>query len=115
MVRLHPLQPAKRQARRRHRADHAPPAREPALGRHPRDDPAGHVLAQEPCEVVRPPAIAEDDERHRVETVFVVAVQLLSGTRCTVAADRTVEMSEADAAPLLRAGWTRADNRNQPQ
>src|SRR5215470_11603694 len=34
------------------------------------DDLAGHVLAQEPWEVVRLPAIAEDDERHRVETVF---------------------------------------------
>jgi hypothetical protein len=28
------------------------------------------VLAQEPREVVRLPATAEDDERHRVETVF---------------------------------------------
>jgi hypothetical protein len=28
------------------------------------------VLAQEPWEVVRLPAIAEDDDRHRVETVF---------------------------------------------
>jgi hypothetical protein len=28
------------------------------------------VLAQEPWEVVRLPAIAEDDELHRVETVF---------------------------------------------
>jgi hypothetical protein len=28
------------------------------------------VLAQEPWEVVRLPAIADDDELHRVETVF---------------------------------------------
>jgi hypothetical protein len=28
------------------------------------------MLAQEPWEVLRLPAIAEDDERHRVETVF---------------------------------------------
>ena len=34
------------------------------------DDLAGHVLAQEEWEVVRLPAIAEADERHRVETVF---------------------------------------------
>ena len=34
------------------------------------DDLAGHVLAQEEWEVVRLPAIAEEDERHRVETVF---------------------------------------------
>jgi predicted phage terminase large subunit-like protein len=34
------------------------------------DDLAGHVLAQEPWEVVRLPAIAEDDELFRVETVF---------------------------------------------
>jgi predicted phage terminase large subunit-like protein len=34
------------------------------------DDLAGHVLAQEPWEVVRLPAIVEDDELHRVETVF---------------------------------------------
>ena len=34
------------------------------------DDLAGHVLAQEPWEVVRLPAIADDDELHRVETVF---------------------------------------------
>jgi hypothetical protein len=70
MVRPHPLQSTERQARRCHRADHAPPAREPALRRDPRDDLAGHVLAQEPWEVVRLPAIAEDDDRHRVETVF---------------------------------------------
>jgi hypothetical protein len=36
-------------------------------------------------------------------------VQLLSGIRRNVAADGTVEMSETDAAPLLRAGWVRAD------
>ena len=34
------------------------------------DDLAGHVLTQEPWEVVRLPAIADDDEGHRVETVF---------------------------------------------
>jgi hypothetical protein len=34
------------------------------------DDLAGHVLAPEPWEVVRLPAIAEDGECHRVETVF---------------------------------------------
>ena len=34
------------------------------------DDLAGHVLAQEEWEVVRLPAIADEDERHRVETVF---------------------------------------------
>ena len=34
------------------------------------DDLAGHVLAQEPWEVVRLPAIADEDELHRVETVF---------------------------------------------
>ena len=31
---------------------------------------AGHVLGQEPWEVVRLPAIADDEELHRVETVF---------------------------------------------
>jgi len=30
----------------------------------------GHVMAQEDWDVVRLPAIAEADERHRVETVF---------------------------------------------
>ena len=34
------------------------------------DDLAGHVLEQEPWEVVRLPAIADDDERHQAETVF---------------------------------------------
>jgi len=34
------------------------------------DDLTGHVLAQEEWEVVRLPAIADEDERHRVETVF---------------------------------------------
>jgi predicted phage terminase large subunit-like protein len=34
------------------------------------DDLAGHVLAQEPWEVVCIPAIADQDELHRVETVF---------------------------------------------
>jgi hypothetical protein len=45
-------------------------AREPALGRDPGDDLAGHVLAQEPWEVVRLPAIAHDDGLRRVETVL---------------------------------------------
>ena len=36
-------------------------------------------------------------------------VPMLSGIRRTVVADDTVEMTEADAAPLLRAGWLRAD------
>jgi predicted phage terminase large subunit-like protein len=34
------------------------------------DDLAGHVMAQEDWDVVRLPAIAEEDEQHRVETVF---------------------------------------------
>ena len=34
------------------------------------DDLAGHVLTQEPWEVVRLPAIADEEELHRVETVF---------------------------------------------
>jgi hypothetical protein len=37
----------------------------------------------------------------------VGAVQLLSGAHRNVSADGTVEMSESDAAPLLRAGWVR--------
>jgi hypothetical protein len=39
----------------------------------------------------------------------VSCVQLLSGIRRNVAADGTVEMSETDAAPLLRAGWVQVD------
>src|SRR3984893_12591235 len=34
------------------------------------DDLAGHVLEQEPWEVVRLSAIAEEDEAYRIETVF---------------------------------------------
>jgi hypothetical protein len=34
------------------------------------DDLAGHVMAQEDWDVVRLPALAEEDELHRVETVF---------------------------------------------
>src|SRR5439155_22779843 len=34
------------------------------------DDLAGHVLEQEPWEVVRLPAIADEDELHRFEGVF---------------------------------------------
>jgi predicted phage terminase large subunit-like protein len=37
----------------------------------------------------------------------VSCVQLLSGIRRNVAADGTVETSETDAEPLLRAGWVR--------
>ena len=37
----------------------------------------------------------------------VRAVQLLSGIHRNIAADRTVEMSESDAA--LRAGWVRTE------
>jgi predicted phage terminase large subunit-like protein len=39
----------------------------------------------------------------------VGAVQLLSGVHRNIGADGTVEMTDADAAPLLRAGWVRAD------
>jgi hypothetical protein len=45
----------------------------------------------------------------------VGAVQLLSGLHRNVATDGTVEMSEADAAPLLRAGWVRVDASDPPQ
>ena len=34
------------------------------------DDLVGHVLEQEPWEVVRLPAIADDDELHRFDGVF---------------------------------------------
>ena len=34
------------------------------------DDPVGHILAQEPWEVVRFPAIAEADEVHQIETIW---------------------------------------------
>jgi hypothetical protein len=34
-------------------------------------------------------------------------VQLFSGVHRAVAADGTVEMMEADAAPLVQAGWVR--------
>ena len=40
-------------------------------------------------------------------------VQLFSGTHRGVAPDGTVEMSEADAAPLLRAGWLQVDPGDQ--
>ena len=36
-------------------------------------------------------------------------VQLFSGIHRAVAADGTVDMSETDAEPLLRAGWMRAE------
>jgi hypothetical protein len=39
----------------------------------------------------------------------VGAVQLLSGIHRNVLADGTIEMTETDAAPLLRAGWARVD------
>ena len=39
----------------------------------------------------------------------VSQVQLLSGIRRTIAADGTIDVTEADAAPLLRAGWVRLD------
>ena len=40
----------------------------PALGRDPRDDLAGHVQAQDDWELVRFPAIAEDDQTYGVDT-----------------------------------------------
>jgi len=40
-------------------------------------------------------------------------VQLFSGIHRAVAADATVEMTESDAAPLLRAGWARVDPSDQ--
>jgi hypothetical protein len=36
-------------------------------------------------------------------------VQLFSGIHRAVAADGTVEMTEPDAAPLLRPGWVRVE------
>jgi hypothetical protein len=45
----------------------------------------------------------------------VGAVQLLSGVHRNIGADGTVEMTDADAAPLLRAGWVRADTEDLPQ
>ena len=44
---------------------------------------------------------------HRRQLFFIKSVlRLLS-----VAADSTVDMSEANAEPLLRAGWARVDDR----
>jgi hypothetical protein len=45
----------------------------------------------------------------------VGAVQTLSGRHLNVAADGTVEMSQSDAAPLLSAGWERADAGDLPK
>jgi len=42
-------------------------------------------------------------------------VQLFSGIHRAVAADGTVEMTESDAAPLLRAGWVRVEGCSLPQ
>jgi hypothetical protein len=68
VVRPHPLQPAERHEEGFHCPDHAPAAREPALGRDPREDLVGQVLAQEDWEVVRFPAIAEEDDSWVVDT-----------------------------------------------
>ncbi len=70
MVRPHAIQSIERQAGGRHRPDHAPIAREPALGHDPGDDLVGHVLAQEAWEIVRFPAIAAEDETQLVDTIF---------------------------------------------
>src|SRR5208282_2070543 len=63
------LSQAQRQAEGGDRPDHAPAAREPALGRDPGDDLVGHVLVQEDWEVARFPAIAEDDETYMIEAL----------------------------------------------
>lgn len=42
-------------------------------------------------------------------------VQLFSGIHRAVAADGTVEMTEANAAPLLRAGWVRIEAGGLPE
>jgi len=44
------------------------------------DDPVGHVLAQEPWEVLSFPAIAETEEVRRIETIW--------GPRCDTAIRR---------------------------
>jgi hypothetical protein len=69
MVRPHALQPAQRQIDGRHvlimhRLHESLPSGAT------RGTTSGHILAQEPWEVVRIPAIAEEDEEHRAETVF---------------------------------------------
>jgi hypothetical protein len=75
----------------RDRADHAPAAREPALGRDPRDDLVGHVLAQEDWEIVRLPAIACHDE--------TIVVDSLIGAAFFPAPARRGTASRARAAP----------------
>src|SRR5438309_7876655 len=54
------------------------------------DDLVGHVLAQEPWEVLSFPAIAEEDEVHRIETIW--------GPRCFTR--RRGEALHADREPL---------------
>jgi hypothetical protein len=61
MVRPHPLQPPQRQA---------PGAIVLIMRRLHEDDRAGHVLAQEPWDVVRLPTIADEEEAYRIETVL---------------------------------------------
>src|SRR5262249_776039 len=59
VVRPHPLQPAQRQ--------------KPGSHRHQRlheDDLVGHVVEQEPWEVLSFPAIAEADEVHEIATIW---------------------------------------------
>jgi phage terminase large subunit-like protein len=56
-------------------------------------------------------AVREQYERYRPSVVLIEdkasGTQLFSGIHRAVAADGTVEMTESDAAPLLRAGWVR--------
>jgi hypothetical protein len=42
-------------------------------------------------------------------------VQLFSGIHRAVGNDGTVEMTEADAAPLLNAGWVKVDTGDLPR
>jgi hypothetical protein len=56
-----------------------------------------------------------DSVRMRVDFVShappgIGTVQLLSGIHRNVSANGTIETSESDTAPLLRAGWTRVED-----
>src|SRR5258706_5944800 len=63
------------------------------------DDPVGHVLAQEPWEVLSFPAIAEANEMHQIETIWGPrCFRRRQGEACTSAASRS-KSSTASGGP----------------
>jgi hypothetical protein len=73
------------------------------------DDLAGHVLAQEPWQVVRLPSIADEDELHRVKTNSPPSPTANHLIRAGSAVAGYADLEAADFPVKLAPGYMGAD------